>query len=109
MVMHFCPDCGTTLAGPRKFCKVCRLSFSDSIGVSDSMPVIVKNTDANSVKESDNSGNALALFAIGAGLFLFSLILVTPIFFAGIFIMIFISLIFMGVMIYYQMFKGGRW
>ena len=109
MVMHFCPDCGTTLAGPRKFCKVCRLSFSDSIGVSNNMPVVIKNTDADSVKVNDSSGTALSLFAIGAGLFFFSLILITPIFFAGIFIMIFISLIFMGVMIYYDMFKGGRW
>ena len=107
--MHYCPDCGTTLAGPRKFCKVCRLSFSDSAGLGDSMPVVVKNTDANSVKENDSSGTALSLFMIGVGLFIFSLILITPIFFAGIFIMIFISLIFMGVMIYYQMYKGGRW
>ena len=109
MVMHFCPDCGTTLAGPRKFCKVCRLSFSDSIGVSNNMPVVIKNTDADSVKVNDSSGTALSLFAIGAGLFFFSILLVTPIFFFGFFVMIFSTFIFIGVTFYYHFYKGGQW
>ena len=109
MVMHFCPDCGTTLADPRKFCKVCKLSFSNSVGVGDSMPVVVKNTDANSVKKNDSSGNALALFAIGAALFFFSILLVTPIFFFGFFVMIFFSFILIGATFYYHFYKGGQW
>jgi len=108
MTINFCPECGTTLAGPRKFCKVCRLSFSGDKNLGMSVPVVVNNQIENRPNmESDNG--ALPLFLVGLGLFFLSILLVTPIFLGGVMIMIFMSLIFMGVMFYYQFHKGGSW
>ena len=109
MSTNFCPDCGTVLAGPRKFCTNCRVSFSNDKKIGRQIP-IVANTERDSSQSGDGgSNNALPLFLVGLGLFFFSILLITPIFFAGILIMVFISLTFAGVMMYYQFYKGGSW
>ena len=109
MSTNFCPDCGTVLAGPRKFCKNCRISFANDKKIRRQIPIVV-NTERESNQGGDGGdNNALPLFLVGLGLFFFSILLITPIFFAGILVMMFIPLIFIGLMMYYQFYKGGSW
>ena len=84
MAINFCPDCGTTLAGPRKFCKTCRLSFSGDDKLGTSVPMVVNNLSQDHQKLQSSDNNALPLFLVGFGLFLLSILLVTPIFLPGI-------------------------
>ena len=109
MAVIFCPECGTTLAGPRKFCQNCRLSFSGDKNLGMNIPVVVNNQTGNRPNEEGGDNGALPLFLVGLGLFFLSILLVTPLFLAGFMVMIFMSLIFMGVMFYYQFHKGGSW
>ena len=109
MSTNFCPDCGAVLAGPRKFCKNCRVSFSVDERLGKSAPTVVNSLPQNLQKEASGDNGALPLFLVGLGLFFFSILLVTPLFFAGFMLMIFIPLIFVGVMMYYQFYKGGSW
>ena len=109
MSTNFCPECGTALAGPRKFCKHCRVSFSSDKKIGRQIPLVVNTGNEHNQVGDEGNNNALPLFLVGLGLFFFSILLITPIFFAGILVMMFIPLIFVGVMMYYQFYKGGSW
>ena len=73
-----------------------------------SVPVVVNNQIENQPNIGSDNG-ALSLFLVGLGLFFLSILLVTPFFLVGVMIMVFMSLIFMGVMFYYEFHKGGSW